>query len=557
MHQRKLILFLESPQYFTLANYDRPTIRLAPWSGTLPPEFTPKLQLPSSFALISVAFTEDPTGNQIADWFKNYPPEIVRDVNIEGLVLKSRILNDLNETGQLFSGSVLGSLSNSAQGEIMVRVRELSRTLKMTETLAHQDPARDESLMGLKAEALKDLKSKTTAVSEVIEQSLMLDPQVDLVNAQEDRVVAACELGQSISLRQQLLSSSAIEDRFDLPRKWITWEGPSNRQPASRRSQFRIGKFRGHSVVAEICHYEDLYVTTTAEGSLQSAMQQFKRMVAQLCHPKRTSFHILPGLGYIHERSSKTLSLIFELDDALDDSVGEPLQLITLSDYMSKQRRVPLGERIKLAFALAQAVESFHKVGWVHKSLKSSNIAFFHRDNPTIPKITTTNTTINIERPWLFGFEYARPEDADSARMTDYTMENNVYKHPDRWGKPTINFNKAHDVYSLVRPSHHPLTASAMLLMLEQGIIFSEIAYWKPVKDYPEMRQKHVDPKNLRNGLLERLGKDGAHMCGKNFANTILSCLQFTELSKELSDFGSHSLFTERIVKPLQEVGNV
>jgi hypothetical protein len=82
-----------------------------------------------------------------------------------------------------------------------------------------------------------------------------------------------------------------------------------------------------------------------------------------------------------------------------------------------------------LAFALAEAIENFHKVGWVHKLSRSSNVVFFFQES----KEENANVLIvDIHRPWLFGFEYSRPEDAETALKTDYSVENNVYMHPER-----------------------------------------------------------------------------------------------------------------------------
>lgn len=532
----------ESPQYFTLANNDAPTIRLAPLPLPVPAGFSRKHELPSSFALLSISFREDPKAQQIADWLKSYPQNIVSDVSIESLILKARLLQGLTGDGQILTGSILGSLSASAQAEILDRIAKLSNAMLTSAFLAQTAPSSktesgkltEEVAGDIKLESLKDIDKSVCALTESIEEGVLLDPNIDLSIAQDDQIIAACGVDKAISLRQRLLSSSIISEQLELPRGSIVWDRSSNRGPRDMQSKFRIGKIQNHPVIAEIFEYELLTDNTESQEPSPTQLQQLKKMTTQLCHPKRTSFHILPGLGYIHERSAKSFSLVFELDMSFDSSQAKGgVSFATLSDYMSKQKRVPLGSRIQLAFTLAEAIENFHKVGWVHKLFKSSNVVFFYQKpesgNVNVPRV-------DIHRPWLFGFEYSRPEDAETALKTDYSVENNVYMHPERWGRPLAKFSKAHDVYSL-------------------GIVMMEIAYWKSTKEFPEMRQRRLDPENIKAAILQRLIQDGPHVCGQRLSDSIQACLSFKELTEELSDLESHKVFKAKILSPLKDIG--
>ncbi|KAF2112294.1 hypothetical protein BDV96DRAFT_689587 [Lophiotrema nucula] len=530
----------ESPQYFTLASHDLPTIRLAPLYAPLPTEFARVNQLPSSFALLSVSFTENPTARQIADWLKSYPPNIVREVNIEGLILKAQLIKGLNDKGELFKGSVLGGLTKSTQNEILDRVLALSHAWKTSEVLAQKLRAADSTSTTqitehLQAETLDNLRTKLTDVSESIEHGLLLDPNVDLLTARKDQVVAAFEVEKIISLRQRLLSTSSIADSLDLPRRQITWSSHPRRIKGGGLSRLRTGMFQNHSIVAEVLRYDVLSTDTTSDGLPPSVLQQFRKMVAQLCHPKDVNFHILPGLGYVHERSSKTLSLIFELSVVSGEVSAQAISFTSLSEDMARRKRVALGDRIQLAASLAQALESFHKVGWVHKSLRSENIVFFSsRKISEDDKLSAVDPT----HPWLFGFEYSRPEDADTALQSDFSVDSNAYRHPERWGKPLVKFEKYHDVYSL-------------------GIILSELAYWKPVKEFPEMKQKQIDPEKVKIALIERIVQDGPHVCGQSFTDCIVSCLRFKEMIEGMPAFEAHKIFKSAIVGCLSSINGV
>jgi hypothetical protein len=446
----------ESPQYFTLAKTDAPTIRLAPLPLPVPAGFSRKHEIPSSFALLSISFRDDPKAQQIADWLGSYAPDIVSNVNIEGLILKARLLQGLTKDDRILTGSILGELSAQAQTEILGRIAKLSSAMSTGAVLAHNatstSSSSEESMKKMdtmmKSKILEDIDQSVNALTEGIEEGVLLDPNIDLSTAQDDRIISACGVDQTISLRQSLLNSSTISEQLELPRGSMVWDRSSKRGLQNAQSKFRMGRMYDQPVIVEVFKYDMLVVNTDSQELSPNQLQQLKKMSAQLCHPKRTSFHILPGLGYIHERSAKRFSLVFELEMPVDSSeTSSSVSFISLSDHISKQKRASLGSRIKLAFALAEAIENFHRVGWVHKAFKSSNVMFFYQKADSSDAIPPK---VEIYHPWLFGFEYSRPEDDETARNSDYSEENNVYMHPDRWGRPLVKFSKAHDVYSLV-----------------------------------------------------------------------------------------------------------
>lgn len=59
------------------------------------------------------------------------------------------------------------------------------------------------------------------------------------------------------------------------------------------------------------------------------------------------------------------------------------------------------------------------------------------------------------------GFEYARPTTETSSRPIDRDeIGENIYRHPEQWGLPTVAFNVVHDVYAL-------------------GVVLLEIGLWR------------------------------------------------------------------------------
>lgn len=80
----------------------------------------------------------------------------------------------------------------------------------------------------------------------------------------------------------------------------------------------------------------------------------------------------------------------------------------------------------------------------MHESIRSENILFLPRDDETDP-----DEPQDISEPWLFGFEFSRPEMFFSHGHADPCLERDLYRHPERQQRPTQMFGKIHDIYAL------------------------------------------------------------------------------------------------------------
>ena len=65
-------------------------------------------------------------------------------------------------------------------------------------------------------------------------------------------------------------------------------------------------------------------------------------------------------------------------------------------------------------------------------------------------ELDVATSDVDMNQPWLCGFEGSRPDEEESKLQGDYSAMTNAYRHPVRWGQPTIRFEKSHDVYALV-----------------------------------------------------------------------------------------------------------
>ena len=390
---------------------------------------------PSAHLLLNVSLAEDLSADQIAQWLKVNLPAHVIGVDIEALILKAKKLRGLVEPTAFPPGSLLSKLSVSAKSEIIAEIQGLHNTLSAIPSSVVDERTAEN--------ALGDLGSCVAAVCDTVETSILLDiPEKHLRQACNDPESSIIGAQEAISLRQHLLNLAAIPDGPFIPREKIIIP--------RKEARFRYGTISDRAVIVDAFRY----IPNPETGEpFQATVTQVRKMAGLLLRTSRPSYHVLPCVGYIHEEIYGSFGFVFEVPlhykTQLQDS---PISLSNLygSEHKKekKLKRVTLGNRIHLAHALVIALESFHRVGWVHKQIRSDQIFFLPR-----PASSTTDLLadrIDWKSPWLFGFEYARAEDDGTLLAEDYTERYNLFRHPDRWGRPRARFRKAHDVYAMV-----------------------------------------------------------------------------------------------------------
>ena len=346
---------------------------------------------------------------------------MIQDVDIEGLVLKARKLESLTDHDALFPGTILGKLYSSAQKEILERLTGLSQTIANTAAIAKEaDTSSSMTTSGtnpslsLTSKIINDFEEKVSDVCSGIEGGILLDSSIDLQEAVKDEVAVAAEAHHAITLRQHLLDTSRVPDTSELPRESLKF---TRFRSGGSKDRFRYAQLAGKPVVVESFQYS-VASSESIEPS-NTTISALRRMVDLLSHPKRTSFHILPCVGYIQERHARKFGIVFDTEERSCE--GE--RPVTLHNLFASRPRVPLEDRIALAHALATALSNVHRVGWVHKELRSEIILFFNKlptaqGHDSEPHVVGPD--VDMRQPWLCGFEGSRPEEEESKLHGDY-----------------------------------------------------------------------------------------------------------------------------------------
>lgn len=82
-----------------------------------------------------------------------------------------------------------------------------------------------------------------------------------------------------------------------------------------------------------------------------------------------------------------------------------------------------------------------------------------------------------------------------------------------------------------------------------------EIAFWKSIFQFREMlkeaRGENIDPEIIKSELIQKAKDDLPHMIGQAFADAIISCLTWKELTAGLDEFQVNQEFKKRVVQKL------
>jgi hypothetical protein len=514
-----LISIPETPFWDSMGNRFTTSIlikRLTPSSDT---RFRRK---PAGYVIFRASLSGDLDGIQISDWLKTNAPPHVTAVHIEAIVLKARRLQKNLDHNAFPQDSTLRKLSQPAQLEILKRLQSLDTQIA-TASRNSENPLTQGDAEAIR-ETLSAISTRTDAARISIETPLLLDAKEEVLKkALDDDDPCFFDALENLSLHESVIEATGAANKsFEIPRNDIQFRTSDER--------FVKGGMGGQSVLIDFFEY-----TPDRDGNpFPETIEQVEKMSELLCHRKDLSFHILPGLGYVHEKVKNRVGLIFQLGPRLKDASMPP---VTLQSLYATHRRMSLSRRVDMAYAIIRALESLHRVEWIHKEIRSDNICFL-----AVPKTELDSGAnifeIDFRSPWLFGFEYARAMAAGTKLEEDHSETRNLYRHPQRWSRPQVRFTRPHDVYSL-------------------GVVLMEIASWRQISDVVRLTGR-VKADTFREKLEEKLERDLKHQVGDVLSETISACFRFEKSAEGMDNYNMQRLFQTSVLDRIQKiVGNV
>ena len=242
-------------------------------------------------------------------------------------------------------------------------------------------------------------------------------------------------------------------------------------------------------------------------------------------------FHTLPFIGYAWDSTRYEFAFLFEYPSLAADRKPQSLWDCLLS--AEPMFKPTLKQRFRLAQSIARSIGALHANGWLHKSIRAHAIKFFFQID---------GKTRDLDNLYLTNFELSRPFSAISqVDLHAPDIEHDIYRHPDRYGLPSVRFSKTHDVYSL-------------------GVVLLEIGLWQTARRIHDDIVKYefkdnplpggVPAKVIKAAYIQEAKTRLGHRMGSTYQEAVLSCLT-GELDMYLGSRHFAHEFERRIVQKL------
>ncbi|PYH65828.1 uncharacterized protein BO88DRAFT_394142 [Aspergillus vadensis CBS 113365] len=253
---------------------------------------------------------------------------------------------------------------------------------------------------------------------------------------------------------------------------------------------------------------------------LQNATFSEGKGTAEMSQP---TIYSLQCLGYKDDAEKERTVFAYRLplhgtDDksiAVQNSLTTLHSLINQVDPQTKRPTKPsLEDRFAIAHCLALTTLNVHGSLWLHKNIWNNGIELMSKLSLAT---TATSNKGGLRRPRLLAFlsdwGYARPVEGATDMRSDFEIEPNLYRHPNRQGAPTHHFSRLHDIYAL-------------------GVVLLEIGLWKTVSRLFETRIKEAQrtrklPKarDVCAALTSLAQRDLPKEMGSSYASAVVACL--------------------------------
>jgi serine/threonine protein kinase len=222
------------------------------------------------------------------------------------------------------------------------------------------------------------------------------------------------------------------------------------------KNHFTTAEFRMHGTVTKILIEWRSYVQSPADEEIHKELFTRVNSVAYIMgFDKPSHLRLLNCRGYFHEESKTAFGMVYDFPEPTATAQNwEVVNLLKIfSQTTKKETQPPLNHRFKLAILLARAIFEFHKVGWVHKNIASSNVVFFSE--------SATPHGQRVAEPYLTGFHHCRPDEPEGFSEGIPKNIDEDYQHPE-YLRNRSGYVSEYDYYSL-------------------GLVLLEIGYWRPL----------------------------------------------------------------------------
>ncbi|EAS29265.3 uncharacterized protein CIMG_08011 [Coccidioides immitis RS] len=265
--------------------------------------------------------------------------------------------------------------------------------------------------------------------------------------------------------------------------------------------------------------------------------------------PQQPAIYSLQCLGFMDQVEKERTAFVYKLPSLQADGETETgVKICTLHDLITKvdvktkrPLKPSLTDRFSIAHCLALTLSNVHASLWLHKNIWSRGILLFQQNKEGVASVEIQRVLVppnGAERSQIVAFlgdwGYARHVEGATDMRSDFEIEPNIYRHPERQGAPTRQFARPHDIYAL-------------------GVVLLEIGLWKTVSQLFDARIKEGQrtgklpkPKDVRNALVALSQTELPREMGIAYASAVVRCL--TSDFRKTSDTELSLDFREKVV---------
>jgi hypothetical protein len=359
---------------------------------------------------------------ELVSWVKKSAPSSVASIDIEKAVFQRQKLQQFvtqKEIIDLTENNLLGYADNDSKAALLRTLSAVEQVKPLEKGTLNRQLADPGAAIDTYERLKKYNKSLLCLIRELIFSSSTSKTAEALDILERNELAWSTGLSNSASVMMILANNGCASVRQ------VELESLNIQET---KHGLDCGTIDGQEVLIE---YKEAFQDSYGWVPKETTERIFQ--LAALCSVQKIDdFRIFPFKGYFEEHTKSRTGFVYSLPEhhGSGSSIISLLKAIPLAPGID---RPALGQRFRLARKIAQAVYCFHSHGWVHKNLRSENIIFLRERD--------------YGEPWLFGLEYCRLESDFSSRRNDWNIERNIYRHPERWGRPSVPAKKVHDIY--------------------------------------------------------------------------------------------------------------
>ena len=232
------------------------------------------------------------------------------------------------------------------------------------------------------------------------------------------------------------------------------------------------------------------------------------------CADRNNGLRVLRCRGIYYDKVESAFGMVYDFPDlSVPKTELRGTTLMAALERMPGSQELPLlGDRFHLAHKLAASLFRFHSVGWLHKSISSKVVLFFHHQH--------SPWSAQMHNWYLRSFLHSRLNE-ESAITEGLTSDPEMldYQHPDYLSglkRGSWRYLPNFDYYSL-------------------GIVLLEIGLWRPLKEMTGKWQGK--PEEMMEKLLHSAVPQLGPRAGALYRDAVISCLtgQFGKAQGETS----------------------